>query len=146
MSEYFGIRILFEYLRTNTNICIRIRVTFWNRILFVFGWFSQTEYYSYSYSGNFSNRILFVFVFGWFFRTECYSYSGSFQPNIIRIRIFSNRIPLGIFLKYIFCWALILLMSQKCWRCQNLCPKSESKYIPHSRASLTVIFVSWGTE
>ena len=39
-------------------------------ILFVFGWFSQTEYYSYSYSSNFSNRILFVFVFRWFSKTE----------------------------------------------------------------------------
>ena len=59
----------------------------WGRILvfvFVFGWLFETEYYSYSYSGDFlktniiririrvifSNRILFVFVFGWFSQTE----------------------------------------------------------------------------
>ena len=57
----------------------------WGRILvFVFGWFLETEYYSYSYSGDFLktniiririrvifwNRILFVFVFGWFSQTE----------------------------------------------------------------------------
>ena len=59
----------------------------WDRILvfvFVFGWLFETEYYSYSYSGDFlktniiririrvifSNRILFVFVFGWFSQTK----------------------------------------------------------------------------
>ena len=44
----------------------------------------------------FSNRIIFVFVFGWFFKTEYYSYSYSHDfpnPNSIRIRLkFENRI------------------------------------------------------
>ena len=47
-------------------------MTFWNQIffIFVFGRFSQTEYYSYWYLGNFSNQILFVFVFGWLSQTK----------------------------------------------------------------------------
>ena len=92
---------------------------FWNRILFlfVFGRFSQTKYYSYSYSGDFlkpniirirqifSNRISFVFVFGQFSQTEyhLYLYSDDFlKPNTA-----------GNFFEilYIFCSALILLMS-----------------------------------
>ena len=87
---------LFEYLRPNTSIRIRIQVTSWSQILFVLGRFSQTEYYSYSYSGDFlkpniiciriraifSNRILLVFVF-----------SDFLKPNIICIwAIFSNLI------------------------------------------------------
>ena len=76
-------------------------MTFWNRILFVFvfGCFSQNEYYSYSYSGNFfkpniiririrvifSNRIVFVFVF-----------AGNFFPNTIYIlNIFYEPLVLG---------------------------------------------------
>ena len=72
VSEYFCIRILFEYLRPNTSHWNCIRVTFWNRIslVFVIGRFSQTEYYSYSHSCHFSNKILFVF--GWLFETEYY--------------------------------------------------------------------------
>ena len=46
---------IIRILELNTSIRIRIRVTFLNRILFVsvFRWFSQTEYYLYSYSGDF---------------------------------------------------------------------------------------------
>ena len=48
------------------------------------------------YSNTWGRILVFVFVFGWFFETEyySYSYSGDFlKPNIIRIRIrviFSN--------------------------------------------------------
>ena len=52
------------------GVRIRIHPKIWVRILFVFvfGQFSQIEYYS--YLGNFSNRILFVFVFGWLSQTK----------------------------------------------------------------------------
>ena len=102
---------VFEYY---SNTCGRILV-----FVFVFRWLFETEYYSYSYSGNFlkpniiririraifSNRILFVFVFGQFSQTEyhLYLYSDDFlKPNTG-----------GNFFKilYIFCSALILLMS-----------------------------------
>ena len=72
-------------LEPNTNsIRIRIRVTILNQILFifVFGWFSQPEYYSYSYSSNFPNRILFVFVFGWFSKTEYHWNAIHILPSI----------------------------------------------------------------
>ena len=60
-------------MATNWNpniIRIRIHPKIWVRILFVyvFGQFSQIEYYS--YLGNFSNRISFVFAFGWLSQTE----------------------------------------------------------------------------
>ena len=48
-------RIRIWILVFGSSIQIRNRVTFWNQILFVFvyGWFSQTKYYLYSYSGEF---------------------------------------------------------------------------------------------
>ena len=61
---------------------------FWNRILFVFvfGWFSQTEYYSYSYSGNFFNPNIIRIRIRVIFQPEYYSYSGDFlKPNSICI-------------------------------------------------------------
>ena len=89
-------------------ICIRIRSFSEDRILFVFGHFRKTEYYSYSYSVIFrrpniiririrsfsEGRILFVFVFGHFWKTEYYSYSYSVifgRPNNIRIRIRTSK-------------------------------------------------------
>ena len=79
---------IIRILEQNTSIRIRIRVTFFNRILFVFvfGQFSQTEYYSYSYSAISQTEYYL------------YSYSGDFlKPNIICIciliwEILSNRI------------------------------------------------------
>ena len=100
--------------------------------VFLFGWLFETKYYSFSYSGYFLIlsfiRIRIVVIF----QTKYYLflYSGDFlKPNVIHIRNFSNQIPLGfLFEHYIyfsehcyFGWA------KKCWRCQNLCQKSESK-------------------
>ena len=78
---------LFTGQRWANNSVFEYYSNTWGRILvfvFVFGWLFETEYYSYSYSGDFlktniiririrvifSNRILFVFVFGWFSQTE----------------------------------------------------------------------------
>ena len=70
--------------RWANNSVLKYYSNAWGRILvfvFVFGWFFETEYYSYS---------------GDFLKTECYLYlylGNFFNPNIIRIRvIFSNRI------------------------------------------------------
>ena len=80
------------------------------------------------YSNTWGWILVFEFVFGWLFKTEYYSYSYSvdfLKPNIIRIRIrvifqteYYLYLYLGDFLKpnttgmlYIFCSALILLMS-----------------------------------
>ena len=67
---------IIRILEPNTSIRIRIRVTFWNRILFVFvfRWFSQTEYYSYSYSGNFLKPNIICIRIWVICRTEYYLY------------------------------------------------------------------------
>ena len=72
----------------------------WGRILvfvFVFGWFFETEYYSYSYSGDFLKPNIIRIRIRVIFQTEyySYSYSGDFlKPNSIRIRweFFPNTI------------------------------------------------------
>ena len=84
MSEQFGIQILFECSGPSNSIRSHNQVTFWNQIflVFVFRQFFQTEYYSYSYSGSFSNWISFVFVFRLFSQNE---YRWEFFLNTINI-------------------------------------------------------------
>ena len=63
--------------------------------MFVFGQFSQAEYYSYLYLGNFSNRILFVFVLGDFLKPNT---TGNFFLNTLNILLsidtFDESVPI----------------------------------------------------
>ena len=99
----------------------------WGRILvfvFVFGWLFETEYYSYSYSGDFLKPNIIRIRIRVIFQTEyySYSYSGDFlKPNNIRIRIrwefFPNIFP-EYFAEYWYFW----------WAKKNLkMPKSLPK-------------------
>ena len=79
LPQRWGNNSIFEYLRPNTSI--RIWVTFWNPILFifVFGQFPRTEYYLYSY--------LVIFQTEYYL----YSYSGDFLKSEYRWEFFSEN-------------------------------------------------------
>ena len=62
-----------DWQRWANNSVFEYYLNTWGWILvfvFIFSWLFETDYYSYSYSGNCSKRLVFVFVVGSFRQTE----------------------------------------------------------------------------